>query len=426
MNVPRIPLVLLLSCLLLALPACGGGGGGDGAAPGGGGGGGGGGAGAPALGDPPVDTLIVTNHLDAGPGSLRQVIADAPSGSWIVFGALLAVNDVQLLSPLVIDKVLTIGGLGGGGVGRHGIDGQNATHHFNVVSGGALQLNDMVLHHGTGVISGSIVSQDAPLVLWRTRIHHCITPGGNGAAISMSGGSLMAYDCFFDWNDAGAAGGAIAAFETELRIERGSFHQNHADTNGGALALLACDATFVNCAMQGNTAMAGNGGAIHAKSQPFSPPCAVAIYNGTINDNASGSVAGGIYMWGDDGVEATLLLERSILADNNAPVDPDCSTQGVVTPTGTRNLVGIGSGVYWDGIGHNMVGNPVTPEDPMLLPPFALPDGRMVCLPQFASPVVDAVPIGENPNPEGVPMVVDLRLLPRPLAAATDIGAIEL
>ncbi len=52
--------------------------------------------------------LEVTNTADSGPGSLRQVIADAPTGSTIVFSPSLQNPDIDLASPIVINKSLTI------------------------------------------------------------------------------------------------------------------------------------------------------------------------------------------------------------------------------------------------------------------------------------------------------------------------------
>jgi len=54
-------------------------------------------------------TLLVTNTSDSGPGSLRQAIASAGSGDTISFDSSLgAYSIIDLFSPLVIDKNLTI------------------------------------------------------------------------------------------------------------------------------------------------------------------------------------------------------------------------------------------------------------------------------------------------------------------------------
>ena len=52
--------------------------------------------------------LEVTNTADTGPGSLRQVITDAPIGSIIVFSPFLQNQEIDLVSLIVINKSLTI------------------------------------------------------------------------------------------------------------------------------------------------------------------------------------------------------------------------------------------------------------------------------------------------------------------------------
>jgi len=53
-------------------------------------------------------TLMVTTTSDSGPGSLRQVIAEATSGSAIAFDPSLAGQTITLASDLIIDKDFSI------------------------------------------------------------------------------------------------------------------------------------------------------------------------------------------------------------------------------------------------------------------------------------------------------------------------------
>jgi hypothetical protein len=53
-------------------------------------------------------TIIVANHNDSGPGSLRQAIVEAPAGETIDVGA----GTITLASELTITKSLTIDGAG--------------------------------------------------------------------------------------------------------------------------------------------------------------------------------------------------------------------------------------------------------------------------------------------------------------------------
>ena len=54
--------------------------------------------------------LTVTTTQDSGPGSLRQVVDDAPGGSVILMDPALANETIHLLSPILIDKSLVIDG----------------------------------------------------------------------------------------------------------------------------------------------------------------------------------------------------------------------------------------------------------------------------------------------------------------------------
>ena len=410
---PRFPLPSFLAalCAALLLPACGSGGGLTS------------GATAPALGDAPTATLEVTNHNDDGPGSLRQAIADAPTGAWIVFDDALPAGDILLNSPLEIEKVLTIGGLSGAGQ-RHGIDGQGVFSIFRVYMA-ALQVNDMELHHGMGPGGGAIEAVDASVILWRSHIHHC--SGTNaGGAISFGRGTFEANDCFFEQNTCTGVAGALFLVEADARIERCSFYMNQADGGGGGLYIRGGETTLVNSALHANEGTFFPGGAIRADADMGAGDCVLSLFNTTVTENHSGDSGGGLYAHGDAGHTVQVNCERSIVALNTAPTSRDTSRAGLVTSSGSYNIIGVGTGLFFNGLGNNMVGDAVTPFDPMLLVPSPIADGRVVSLPLPAGPAVDAVPAGLNLNPEGAVMLIDLRFLPRFPAQPSDIGAIEL
>lgn len=401
---------LSLACLVLSLAACGGSGGGKNAGP--------------QLGDPPTETLIVTNHDDAGPGSLRQAIEDALPGAWIQFDPALPAGTVPLESPLVIDKVLSIGGLSGLGF-RHGISGQYL-HRVLVVQNSALQLNDVTLVAGDATEGGAIAAYDAEVVCWRT---HFVdnTASDRGGAVRVDSSAFSAYDSFFAANGS-ESGGAISAFESELRIERTSFYLNESVSGGAALNMWAGTTTMVNCAVHENTSTSGfaEGGAISVYTNPSSSVALLRVFNGTISHNETAGSGGGIHVRGAAGQAAGIELHRTIVALNTAPSGPDIEYDGTASASGTYNLVGIGGGYLVDGADDNQVGNTGTPLDPMLLDPAVLAgDGRYGSLPSPAGPASGAVPAGANLSPEGVPMVVDLRFLPRATDLPTDIGALE-
>lgn len=368
-------------------------------------------------------TLVVTNHANGGPGSLRQAIEDAPSGAWIVFDDALPAGDILLASPLVIEKVLTIGGLDAMG-NRHGIDGQS-THRIFSVDAGALQVNDMVLHHGSEATGGAIRVSFATAVLWRTHVHTCdATLFGGGVYVNE--GSLEVYDGFFEMNGTSGQGAAIAARESSVRIERTSFFMNESQASGGALSVRGSNAVVVNASFHMNRTLFGGGGAVRAETVSGESPCSLGMYNCTVTENDAATVGGGVSVHGDPAVAASLEMHRSIVADNSAPANRDSAGSGAMSASGTRNIVGVGGGLFFHGIANNMVGDAVTPFDPELAAPGPIADGRVVSFPIPLGISVDAVPAGMNPNPEGAPMVVDLRFFPRFPAQPSDLGALEL
>jgi hypothetical protein len=187
---------------------------------------------------------------------------------------------------------------------------------------------------------------------------------------------------------------------------------------------------MVNTSFVQNTCTSGlsDGGAIAIYANAGVPTTTCQLYNGTITGNQSGDVGGGVFLRQSAG--ATLEFEsfRTIIAENMAPTHRDISYEGGPSVIGSYNLIGVGGGGFFNGLSGNLVGNGFSPEDPMLDAPNPLPapDSRVVTLPMLGSPVVGGVPAGLNFNPEGVPMVVDIRWGLRFGATPTDIGALEI
>lgn len=407
----RCPSLLTLLFLVLLLPACGGGGGS-----------GGDGSTVVGLGQPPTATLMVTNHDNDGPGSLRQAVADAPPGAWIVFDPALPAGDIQLTAPIEVTKVLTIGGLDGVGV-RHGIDGQGFAQLFQVINA-ALQLNDLVLHGGHAGLGGGIYGTFSDVVLVRCHMHACVSTG-SGGAIAVENGTLGIRDGFLQDNQADNSGGAVYAFETATRIERTSIAGNQAVGHGGGLSALGSHAIVANCSFHDNHSLAFDGGAISVLEAGGGAETTLEVYNATITENTA-STGGGINVRAGAGRTTTFIMHRSIVAMNAGGAAPDTYSDGSVDPSGGYNMIGVGGGMFWPAFDGNEVGDAITPFDPEVIAAGPLPDGRIVALPLPAGAAVDAVPAGTNLSAEGNPMIFDLRFLPRFPDQPSDIGAIEL
>ncbi len=78
-------------------------------------------------------TVQVTTLADSGPGSLRAVLAAAPSGATVLFAPGLS-GTIPLTSPLVIDRSLTVQGPGAAIIA---LSGQDSTRVLDAGNGGA-------------------------------------------------------------------------------------------------------------------------------------------------------------------------------------------------------------------------------------------------------------------------------------------------
>lgn len=159
----------------------------------------------------------VANTNDAGPGSLRQALLDAPPGETISLPAGTYTLDS---GPLVIAKPVTIAGHGSGDTVVRSVAN---TLVFDVEVGGALTLTDlsirdMTLSSPSGVIQGGLIGNaDAPLTLQRVVIA--------GVTIDVSGTS---------GNNGGVIQGGFILTSAPVAILDSSFVRNRVTANGGA------------------------------------------------------------------------------------------------------------------------------------------------------------------------------------------------
>ena len=107
-----------------------------------------------------------------------------------------------------------------------------------------------------------------------------------------------------------ARGGGLFAFDSALDISGCTFSNNSANYGGGAYLDVA-SASFETCAFVGNIASLGDGGAL------FASDCGdpVTLTGSLISSNAAGGHTGG----GVAAMNATLLVEHSVLTANTAP-----------------------------------------------------------------------------------------------------------
>lgn len=223
----------------------------------------------------PAATNVVTSSADNGPGSLRQIIAEAAAGDTLMFGV---TGTITLTSgELVLVKNLNIIGPGAANLA---ISGNHSSRLLTVQSNVVASLSGLTLRDGkaSNGDAGTVVEGHA-------------TPGGpgqpGGAIYTM--GTLTLNDCRVISNTAGHGGYGIGS--DLIGVSAGG--------NGGSGGgVYNAGTMFVNnCVVSGNSA--GNGGA-SGDGWTYSPI------------SGAGGEGGGIYNVG------TLWLDNSVVSSNVA------------------------------------------------------------------------------------------------------------
>jgi hypothetical protein len=219
--------------------------------------------------------LVVSSNLDSVPGSLRQVITDAPSGATITFasalsGQTLAVTNGQIL----ITKSVTVDASAlPAGVIIHG-HGQNRLFHCGsqttntfirltltggraALGGGAI-LNDSILTLTDCTLTenianeGGAIFQFEPVTLNNCTIVSNYARFGGGIENDGFRGPLTLNNCTLAYNVATNDGGAILNFFT-LNLNNCTVVSNQAFAGAGILNDAGGPLNLLNSIVAGNT-----------------------------------------------------------------------------------------------------------------------------------------------------------------------------
>jgi hypothetical protein len=312
----------------------------------------------------------VTSLADSGPGSLRQVIANAAAGATVSFDAGLSGKLIRLTSgPLRIARNLSI-------------DAQALAAGISI--------------SGDADASGTPSAADSRVIeiaagghqvllrrLWIRDGRARSFPDDVGGGIFNDGGDLTVVDCSFSGNRASegsfAGGGAIYnGVGAILKLRNSTFHGNHA-TSGGGIYNFQGTVTLENCTLSGNSASPDGGGIYNLQGS-------IVAGHTTLSDNFA-DFGGGVFN-GD-----SLQLENSIVAGNTA--------------TGSPNIQGVFTGA------HNVIiGNP-------MLAPLGEYGGATPTRPPLAgSPALGGAGVAAATH--------DQRGALRPIGGGPDVGAVEM
>jgi predicted outer membrane repeat protein len=318
-------------------------------------------------------TIIVTNTDDAGPGSLRQAIADAQDGDEIHFDPVLAGQTIMLTSQrLYITKSVTIEGPVAGGVTVNGSGLASAS--VLLVSGDA---NPAILRNLTitGGVAGGIdigpaefLDPDVELILDR------VTVSGNTAA----------------W------GGGIKLYAySKLTLLASTVSGNTATFSGGGIWADG-GVTLINSTISGNTSQEG-GAAIHGDAPDYG---SILLINSTIAGNVS--AAG-----------AAIHQETDIRLHNTIVANPVANCFGSFSfPAPAMEGVNLVSDETCGSASPTVI-----VADPMLGPLAGNGGPTMTHALLEGSPAIDAA--------ADCVVTEDQRGIDRPRGAACDIGAFE-
>jgi hypothetical protein len=338
-------------------------------------------------------TFTVTNNNDAGPGSLRQAVADANAAAGpdtIDFAVTGTITLGSSLPP--VTQALTITGPGSASLT---ISGGSTVGILEVNSPASLDLRDVTIAHGNKPFCAGCG----------------LSPNHGGGIYVNNGATLSVTNSVFSGNHANS-GGAIGN-EGTLTVTNSTFSGNTAGEGGAIMSGSSSPGTLTvtGSTFSGNSVGAG-GGAIY-KNQGTA-----AITNSTFSGNSAGFGGGGVFY------DVVNTFTNSTFSAN--------SGGGIYNPYGTlqNTIVSGTSGPNCAGMisDHDGGGNLSWPDatcpginvDPLLDPAGLQPNGgpTNTIMLQAGSPAIDAAVPANCPG-------TDQRGVPRPQGDVCDIGAVE-
>ena len=333
--------------------------------------------------------LLVTNNLDSGPGSFRQVITDANDGDSILFAV--PNENIRIYSTLEIeDKGLFINGGNRLGTGNR-VEIYPVVQGFRAMEFAAAGFTSTMtnIRVAAGRIEG-LSGQDSygggvyvhPGCTVNFNNVEFVSPGSlnasRGGFLAADSGSVVHIDdCRFadgvGIND--GLGGQVYLNKCKATIERSTFYNAYTEptsdtVGGGAMAILSSTVTMTNCTFSDNQSQKV-GGAIYI-STVDTTPFNVSLVNNTFCFNSCGESysdgGGALYVSSPAGSTSQLSLLNNLLADNktyssksNTDFFHDTVNLCTLIDLG-NNLVeypntGAGAGGFTNGVNNCIVGD---------------------------------------------------------------------
>ncbi|HEY3027401.1 MAG TPA: right-handed parallel beta-helix repeat-containing protein [Pyrinomonadaceae bacterium] len=274
--------------------------------------------------------VVVNNNNDSGPGSLRDIIANACAGSTITFDMSRVVSPINLTSgELLINKNLTIKG-----PGANLLTVRRGAGNFRIFNIGSSSVNASI--SGLTIANGNATGDFGGGIL-------------NGGLSSNGGGTLTITSCSISGNLAAKGGGIYNGKLGTVTITDSTISSNSA--NGGGINNDSGTVTISNSTISGNSAGSFGGGIYNFST--------LTITHSTVTGNTAGSSGGG-------GIsnDATLSARNTIIARNTATTGPD--VRGALTSQGFNLLGNSKDAAISPAQFSDQIGTSGSPIDPLL------------------------------------------------------------
>lgn len=361
---------------------------------------------------------VVTNLNNSGPGSLRQVIADAAPGDTITIE--LAGTIILTTGELVVDKDLS---LIGPGAANLNISGNHASRVIN--NSAHLTISNLTIRDGEAGIGqgGGILNAGSGVLTIINSVIASNHAQAGGGIFNSSGGQLQVANSTFFANltqavNTGASNGAgiyNAGPGSVASITNSTFSSNNGQDNGSGL-YNDSTATVANSTF--TLGQATSSAVYNDKNGNLQ------LNNVTITLNTGIQQATGLIANGGSVNVANSIIAGNITTGNNSR--PDCDGKII---SGGHNLIGVNGCNFNGGIG-DLLGNNNAPINARLgaLTNNGGPTLTYTLL--VGSPAIDAGNPSAPGSGGGACEVTDQRGVTRPVLGAgsliCDIGAVEI
>jgi len=264
------------------------------------------------------NTLTVTNSDSDGPGSLREILANAEDGDTIVFGS--GVTHIELLFDYFAStdeirfsqKNITIDGGAGVTISKAPSTGFRVLN--STAASGTLTLKGLTIENGIAASGGGVYAASNIVLI------DCVFTDNNGGGV-YSMGDVNMTSCIFTDNMAGSYGGGAYA-DGSISLTDCAFTGNSASIYSGGGAYAKGNALLNNCVFADNTAQK-DGGAVYTEGNAIMNNC---ILTGNVADIYGSAVyADGDIILNDCGISQNTSAYGTVFSFNGEANARNCS-----------------------------------------------------------------------------------------------------